>query len=510
MNISTRFRQKTRLTRLSCLLATSFAASISHGVSASSLRVAIDSSPAGLDPHLITAFNSVIIVQDTVYEGLTRIEKDLSVAPGLASGWDVSDDGLTYTFSLRPEITFHDGSTMDAEDIAASLRRVQNEQTGSPLASRISPITGIDVVDPMTITLTLDAPFAAILSSLSGIAIVPEEMENDLEALQQMPVGTGPFKFDEWQPNSHINLVKFEDYRTPGEPVLDEVRVNFVPESATRQVGVGSGEYHLLPGIDPATALQLKSNPNVTVQETRDVAYTLLGMNTSRAPLDNPDVRRAINTLLDRQEIIDGALFGAGVPAGPLSPALATWALDTSEYTCYQRDVEAAQALLKAAGVEIPLKLAILVLPRQDARDIAQVIQQQLAPAGIEVELLNKEIGEFVQNWKNSDFDMFVSANGGSPDPDEYFYRTFRSGGSTNVFKYNDSEVDQWLDEGRQLTDPAARKTVYDNVQRKLACEGPIAHIAFGNLSTAVNNSVSDFAILSTGRLASLKTVSIK
>lgn len=478
--------------------------------SAGTLDVAIDSSPAGLDPHLITAFNSVIIVQDTVYEGLTRIESDLSVAPALASEWEVSDDALTYTFTLVPEVTFHDGSTLDAEDVAASLRRVQNEQTGSPLASRVSPITKIEVLNDHTVQLSLDAPFAAILSSLSGIAIIPSELESDTESLQQKPVGTGPFMFNEWLPNDHISLVRFDNYRVEGEPMLDEVRIRFVPESATRQVGLSSGEYDLLPGIDPATALQLQSSPNVTVQQTRDVSYTLLGMNTSRAPLDNPDVRQAINTLLDRQEIIDGALFGAGVPAGPLSPALATWALNTDQYECYTRDVEAAKERLKSAGVTTPISLEMLVLPRQDARDIAQVIQQQLAAGGIEVQLLNKEIGEFVQDWKNSNFDLFVSANGGSPDPDEYFYRTFRSGGSTNVFQYSDADIDELLDSGRQLTDPAERKLVYDQVQQKLACEGPVAHLAYGNLSTALNNKVQGFEIRATGRLSSLKNVSVK
>ncbi|MFK7853908.1 MAG: ABC transporter substrate-binding protein [Granulosicoccus sp.] len=470
---------------------------------AATLEVAIDSSPAGLDPHLITAFNSVVIVQSTVYEGLTAVQQDLSVGPGLAESWTVSEDSLTYEFNLPEGTKFHDGSMLDADDVAASIRRVQNADIASPLASRVTPITGIDVIDAQTIQLSLDEPFAAILSSLAGIAIVPSEMETDKESLQQVPVGTGPFKFDSWTPNSHISLVKFEDYRTEGLPKLDGVKVNFVPESATRQVGIGGGDYHLLPGIDPATALQLAANPSLTVQQTQNVSYTLLGMNTTRPPLDNVKTRQAINMLLDRNEIIAGALFGAGVPAGPLSPALATWALDTTEYGCYQRDVEGAMALLKEAGAE-DAKLSILVLPRQDAKDIAQVIQQQLSAGGIEVTLQNKEIGEFVQDWKNSDFDMFVSANGGSPDPDGYFYRTFKTGGSTNVFKYSDADVDGWLDEGRKLTDPQARKDVYDKVQRKLACEGPVAHLAYGNLSTAVSNKLSDFKIYSNGRLASL------
>lgn len=489
-------------------MATLASVSLAGHTQAATLEVAIDSSPAGLDPHLITAFNSVVIVQSTVYEGLTAVQQDLSIGTGLASSWTVSDDSLSYEFTLPKGATFHDGSAVDAEDVAASIRRVQSADIASPLASRVSPITGITVVDPHTIKLSLDEPFAAILSSLAGIAIVPSELETDKESLQQTPVGTGPFMFDSWKPNSHISLVKFNNYRVADLPKLDGVNVNFVPESATRQVGIGGGDYHLLPGIDPATALQLGANPMVSVQQTQNVSYTLLGMNTTRAPLDNAKTRQAINMLLNREEIIAGALFGAGVPAGPLSPALATWALDTSEYACYERDVEGAKALLKEAGAE-GAKISILVLPRQDAKDIAQVIQQQLAAGGIEVELQNKEIGEFVQDWKGSNFDMFVSANGGSPDPDGYFYRTFRTGGSTNVFKYSDGDIDGWLDEGRKLTDPAARKTVYDQVQRKLACEGPIAHLAYGNLSTAVSNKLTGFEIYSNGRLSSLLTATM-
>lgn len=482
---------------------------LSGAAAAATLDVAIDSSPAGLDPHLITAFNSVVIVQGNIYEGLTAVAKDLSVVPGLAESWEISEDGLSYTFKLRSGVKFHDGSDFDAEDVAASIRRVQAEAIASPLASRVTPITGIEVVDPSTITLTLDAPFAPILSSLSSIAIVPAEKETDAEGLQQTPVGTGPFKFAQWQPNGFISLDKSPDYYVEGQPQLDEVVFNFVPEAATRQVGVTTGEYDLLPGIDPATALQLQGQAGVTVQETRDIAYTLLGMNTSREPFDDPKVRQAVNYLINRQEIIDGALFGAGVPAAPLSPALANWAIDPATLACYTPDVEKAKALLTEAGVTTPLQLTMNVLPRQDTRDIAQVVQQQLAAGGIEVELITQEIGDFVQSWRNSDFDMFVSANGGSPDPDEYFYRTFRSEGSTNVFKYSDSEIDAWLDEGRSTTDPAARKTIYDQVQTKLACEGPAAHIAFGTLYTAVAEGVEGFEIYPNGRLTSLVNVTV-
>src|SRR5690606_12206336 len=162
------------------------------------------------------AFNSVVIVQGNVYEGLTAIGRDLSVVPGLAESWDVSEDGLTYTFHLREGVTFHDGSEMNAEDVAASIRRVQAEKPGSPLASRVSPITEMEIIDPLTVACKLAAPFAPILSSLSGIAIVPAEYEGDIEKLQQRPVGTGPFAFSEWQPNSYIELSRFDHYHEEG------------------------------------------------------------------------------------------------------------------------------------------------------------------------------------------------------------------------------------------------------------------------------------------------------
>ena len=158
----------------------------------------------------------------------------------------MSSDGLKYTFNLHTNVTFHDGSKMDAEDVKASILRVQSKDMASPLASRVSPVKSIDVLNSNTIVLELNEPFAAILSSLAGIAIVPSEFQNDTEALQKIPVGTGPFKFDSWQPNSHIQLNKFRQYRTEGLPKLDSVKVSFVPtEWKTIVSGITSGRYDI-------------------------------------------------------------------------------------------------------------------------------------------------------------------------------------------------------------------------------------------------------------------------
>lgn len=478
--------------------------------SAQVLEVGLDQSPTGLDPHLITAFPSFMVVNGNIYEGLTAVDKDLKVNPGLAESWTISPDGKTYTFKLRSNVKFHDGAAMEAEDIASTIRRVQSKDIASPLASRLSAVDTVTVIDPKTVEFKLKEPSAPLLTSLATIAIVPRSVETNKDILQKAPDGTGPFKFQEWQPNGFISLSKHDGYWQSGLPKLSGVKFNLVPESATRQVGLANGQYALLPNIDAATALQLKGKPNVKLADTLDLAYTLVGMNVSKPPFDNPKVREAVNYAINRDEIVAAALFGAGVPGGPLSPALKSWAVDVKNFSCYKPDAAKAQALLKEAGVTMPVAVTMNVLPRQDIKDLAQVVQEQLNKAGFKVELKNQEQGQFIQDWRNSNFDMFASINAGSPDPDDYFFRTFRTGGSTNVFKYSDKDVDQLLDSARAMQDQAARKKAYDEVQMKLACSGPVAHLTYGTLFSAMRDKLQGYDVMPNRSLSTLRGATLQ
>jgi peptide/nickel transport system substrate-binding protein len=473
------------------------------------LQLAVDASPAGLDPHIITAFSSFQIVNGTIYEGLTAVDKDLRVVPALARSWTVSADGKSYTFKLAPGAKFHDGAAVEAADVVASFNRVLSKDIASPLASRLAALEKTEAADAGTVVVTLKEASAPFLSALASIAIVPRGFEANKDALQRQPVGTGPFKFKEWQPNGFIELSKHDGYWSQGAPKLEGLRFNIIPESATRQVGLSSGQYAMLPNIDAATALQLKGRPNVNIAETLELAYTLVGMNTSKPPFDNPKVREALNYALNRGEIVQAALFGTGVPGGPLSPALKEWAADVKSFPCFTPSADKAQALLKEAGVAPPLALTLLVLPRQDIRDIAQVVQAQLNKAGFKVELKIPELGQFVQDWRNSNFEAFVSTNAGFPDPDDSFYRTFRTGGSTNVFKYANADLDKLLDAARADQSPASRKASYDKVQAVVACDGPIAFMTYGQLFTAMRSNVTGFDIIANRSLVSLGGTSV-
>lgn len=468
------------------------------------LQAAVDGSPAGLDPHIVTAFNSFQIVNGLIYEGLTGVDKDLKIVPAFARSWTISPDGKTYVFRIAPNATFHNGQPATAEDVVASLNRVLSKDIASPHASRLAALEKAEATDATTVTVTLKEPSAPFLASLASIAVVPKGFLADKDSLQRQPVGTGPFRFKEWQPNSFIELSKHAGYWNKDQPKLEGVRFTIIPESATRQAGISSGQYAMLPNIDAATALQLKTRPGVRLAETLELAYTLIGMNTSKPPFDNPKVREALNYALNRGEIVQAALFGAGVPGGPLSPALKEWAMDVKNFPCFTPSPARAQALLKEAGITTPLPVTLLVLPRQDIRDIAQVVQAQLNKAGFKAELKVPELGAFVQDWRNSNFEAFVSTNAGSVDPDDYFYRTFRTGGSTNVFKYTNPEIDRLLDSARADVNPAARKASYDRVQSILACDGPVAFMTYGQLFTAMRQNVQGFDIIANRSLVSL------
>ncbi|MBV8961875.1 MAG: ABC transporter substrate-binding protein [Hyphomicrobiales bacterium] len=474
------------------------------------LQLAIDSSPAGLDPHIVTAFNSVAIVSGTIYEGLTAIDKDLQVVPGLAESWSISPDGLIYTFKLRPGVTFHDGTPLAADDVVSSLRRVQSKEVASPLASRLVALSEALAVDPLDVELKLKEPSAPLLAALAGIGIVPRSMEANKEALQKTPIGTGPFKFEAWQPNGFILLSRNLHYREAGKPKLAGLKFNIVPEAATRAVGLESGQYELLPQVDAATALELKEKPGIKLSQTLELSDTVIGLNVARPPFADARVREAVNYALDRQAIIDAALFGAGVPAGPLSPVLKSWARPVADFPCYRHDPQKARALLEEAGFPKGTKIVLRVLAsRQDIKDIAQVVQAELGEVGIGVELANEETGQFVQDWRNGNFDLFASANAGGVDPDEFLYRTFHTGGSTNVFRYSDATVDHDLEEARRLSDRTERKAIYDRLQMQLACSGPIVAIAYGTLFSAARAELKGYEIMANRSLLSLRDASL-
>lgn len=475
--------------------------------SAQVLEITLDGSPAGLDAHVVPAFNSVLITGN-IFEGLTAIDKDLKVVPSLATSWTVSKDGLSYHFKLKPAVKFHNGKPMTAADVVASLKRVQDSKTASPYASRLSMVK--DIVDEKgDVVISLNTASLPLLGQLATLAIMPAEAIAKAAELQKSPIGTGPFKFDKWVTDAYVSLAKNTDYHMAGLPKLGGLKFNIVPEASTRQAGLASGAYQFFPSVDAITINALARTPGVVTTKVPDLSYTLVGMNVSKPPFDNPKVREALNYAVNRHEIVRGVYLGRASIAAPLPAVLSDWAVPYSEIPCYLSSPDKAKALLKEAGIAMPLAITVNVLPNPVTKDTAEIVQAQLEKAGFKVTLNVQEIGKFVADWRASNFTAFVSINGGGIDPDDYFYRTFYTGSSTNVFKYSNPELDKLLDAGRAATNKVERKKIYDSVQKTLSCQGPIAFLANGDLFTAMRSNVKDFTPLSTRSLTYLRQTSL-
>ncbi len=477
-----------------------------HPARAQVLEIATDQSPVGLDPQVATSFATQLIT-GTIYEGLTAVDADLRVLPALAQSWTVSDDGKTYRFQLRQGAKFHNGRTLTPADIVASVARVRDPKTGSPYASRFASLESVEPDGADAVRFTLAQPSAPFLAQLAALAIVPPEAVGELG---RHPVGTGPFMFREWVPDTFIALDRNPDYWDAGHPLLAGLKFDIVPEAATRQIGLQSGTYRMLPAVDAATVASFQGQDRVKVLSTQDLAYSLIGLNVTRPPFDKPEVREAVNLALDRSQIVDAAYFGEAVPAGPLSPALRDWALPVSDFPCYKTDPAQARKLLEAAGLTVPVKVTLNVLGSlQQVVDVAQVVQAQMNKAGFDVTLNVQEQGRFIQDWRGGNFQAFASLNSGGPDPDDYFGRTFATGGATNVYKYSDPALDKLLTDGRVARDVAARKPLYDQVQRLLACRGPVVHLAYGTLFTAIRSDVQGYVPNPTRSLRGLRDASL-
>ncbi|MCW3475354.1 ABC transporter substrate-binding protein [Limobrevibacterium gyesilva] len=499
----TRIGSRTALAALAVMLP--FAVGLPTAA-AQTLEIATDQSPVGLDPHVATAFSTALI-DSNIYEGLTAVDTDLRTVPSLAESWTVSPDGLTYVFRLRAGATFHNGRAVTPQDIIANIERVRDPKTASPFASRFTGIKGMEAVGANELRLTLDAPSAPLLSQLATLAIVAPEAA---ATLGRVPVGTGPFRFKEWVPDTYITLERNPAYWEKGLPYLGGLKFNIVPESATREAGIASGTYRLMPVVDAAAAAALAGKPGVRLLQTQDLAYSLIGLNTSKAPFDKPAVREAFNLAIDRAQLVQAVYFGRGVPGGPLSPALTQWALPVSAFPCYTPDAAAAQKKLQEAGITGKLKVTLNVLGSlQQVVDVAQVVQAQLNKAGFDVQLNVQEQGKFIADWRASNFEGFVSLNSGSPDPDDYFGRAFQTGGATNVYKYSNPDLDKLLIAARAETDPKARKQLYDGAQRILACTGPAIDLAYGTLFAAVRGDVQGFTPMATRSLRTLREAKI-
>ncbi|MHB1110739.1 MAG: ABC transporter substrate-binding protein [Candidatus Nanopelagicales bacterium] len=373
-------------------LALSTAATPALAQARTDLKVGLVLEPPSLDPTAEAAAAVDEVVYANVFEGLTRFASDGSVVPGLAESWEISEDGLTYTFHLHDGVTFHDGTTMDAEDVKFSLDRINAEGSLNAQKALYAAIASVEVVDPLTVKITLGKPDGNLIYNLAwgdAVIVAPETAATN----GTNPVGTGPFVFKERRPGDSIELAKNPGYW--GTPVaLESATFRYIGDPTAALAALQAGDVDVFPNFPaPEMVGVLQGDPRFRVVVGTTQGETILTMNNSRPPLDDVRVREAIAHAIDRQAIIDGAMFGFGVPIGTFWPPTHPDYVDLTALSNY--DPEKSKALLAEAGVPNP-SLTLRLPPAPYARRGGEIIAEQLRAVGINVEVINVEWAQWL------------------------------------------------------------------------------------------------------------------
>ncbi|MEO9575540.1 MAG: ABC transporter substrate-binding protein [Tateyamaria sp.] len=424
------------------------------------ITVAMQLEPPHLDPTSAAAGAIDSVLYSNVFEGLTRFVGDGSVVPGLAESWEISDDGLTYTFSLREGVTFHDGTTMDAEDVKFTLDRILDEESANAQKALYAAISGVEVVDPSTVRVTLSEPNGNMLFNLAwgdAVIVAPESIEN----IKQQPIGTGPFKFDSWTQGDSIEISQYGDYWGE-QPALTEATFKFISDPTAAFAAMMAEDVDVFTGFPaPENLPQFDADPRFQVLIGSTEGETILSTNNKQAPFDDVRVRQAVAHAIDRQAIIDGAMFGYGTPIGthfaPHNPAY----VDLIGESAF--DPDKARALLAEAGMPDGFETTLHLPPPSYARRGGEIIAAQLAEVGITAEIINVEWAQWLETvFRGKNFGLTIVSHtepmdiGIYANPDYYF-------------QYDNPAFQELMSTLNATTDPEARNSLMAEAQQIIA-----------------------------------------
>ncbi len=376
------------------------------GALAAGITVGMQLEPPNLDPTAGAAAAIDEVVYANVFEGLTRFGPDGSVLPALAESWEIAPDGLSWVFTLREGVTFHDGLPMTAEDVAFSFERAMADDSTNAQKQLFEGINSVNVIDDRTVEIGLDTPKGALLWNLAwGDAVIVSPASAETNATD--PVGTGPFRFERWVQGDQVELVRNDEYW--GEPAkLDGVTFKFISDPTAAFAAMMAGDIDAFPNFPaPENLAQFQADPRFSVIVGTTEGETILAMNNARPPFDDVRVRRAVAHAIDRSAIIDGAMFGYGTPIGshfaPHHPAYE----DLTGMSAY--DPEQARALLAEAGLADGFETTLTLPPPSYARRGGEIIASQLRDVGIEAEIINVEWAQWLEQvFKGKDFGLTI------------------------------------------------------------------------------------------------------
>jgi peptide/nickel transport system substrate-binding protein len=434
------------------------------------LRVAQESELRTLDP----VRSSQLVEREVyyqMYESLVSIDPKLNIKPMLATSW-TTPDPTTYVFTLRTGVKFHDGTPFNADAVKFNIERVFST-AGSPRKPELINVKSVEVKDPTTAIFHLKNPDAALLAQLvdrAGMMLSPDAIKKagaDL-GLKPLGAGTGPFQFVEWKRDDHLTLKKNANYWKPGVPYLDEIVYRAITNTDAIVAGLKTGDIDVARKISFKDVATVRDHPDLLYKETSGTNWEGVRLNRASGPFADLAKAQAVAYALDRAQIQKNVFFNVGVVAyGPYPPS--SWAFDPSEKIYDKPDLAKARSL--ATGFSFNLKAA----NNPDTIQEAQLIQGQLAKAGITANIQAEEFGQLLNELGDRKFDAAILGWSGRIDPDGNTYVHFYTGAGNNYGLYSNKQVDKLLDDARIASDQAKRKQLYQDAQKILVTE--VAHV---------------------------------
>ena len=448
---------------------------------AQTLRIGLREDPDILDPTLGSSYVGRI-VYSAMCDKLFDLDTKLNVVPQLATGYRY-EDPTHLVITLRPGVTFHDGEKFDAEAVKYKITRDQTIK-GSMRAGEISSIAAVEIIDPLTVRLVLKAPASpllAILTDRAGIMISPKAAEAAGDKFGLNPVCAGPFAFAERIPQDRIVLKRYPGYWNAKEIHFDQVVYMPIPNSSVRLANLQAGSLDLVEYIVPTDMAAVEKDPKLKLATANSLAYTGITINTGNGPAantvigQNALVRQAFELAIDKEALIQvvyNGLFAATAQANPpSSPAF------VPAITSPARDVAKAQALLKQAGVTLPVTVTLTATNSPDIQQAAEVIQSMTREAGFDVKIKTMEFASSLTAAYKGEFEAYLIGWSGRSDADGNMYAMLHTGGTFNYGHYTNTKVDALLDEARVHTDIAKRRDLYAQVWAQQRQDLPLVYL---------------------------------
>jgi peptide/nickel transport system substrate-binding protein len=454
------------------------------------LSAALTGDPSSLDPAVADVYTGDE-VYDNIFSKLIEMKPNGTYGPALATSWSQTSP-TAWTFNLVDNATFHNGEPFGAADVKYTFDRILNKATGSPYVTNYSVIDGIEVVSPTKVLFHLKTPYGPFLTNLCLNAQIVNQKAIETMDPKVNPVGTGPFQFVNWTENQKITVKRFDKYFRTGQPYLDGIEFEFLPNDESRIQALESGS------LDWADAVPLSQLPSLTKSsQVRVVSSSaagipdILALNCSKPPFNNKLLRQAVAHAIDSREIVQLAYFGVGAEKGAEEVgSQSKWYSGPSPYS-NGPNLALAKEKLRQAGYPKGLTIEYLGLPQYpNLLTTGEVIQAQLAKIGITMKITQLEVTTWLDRYAGADYQATTAYWAGTVDPDNFYSNMILSTAPDNFTKYVNPAVDALIEKANTTTDFVARKNLYQQVREIVWTDVPLIFTAYETTSYVMTPQV--------------------